>query len=142
MFCIVTSHFASQLKEHIALDRSSWSLKIVCNRLLQNAYGQKDILKVEYNDPYMYHSKLRDFPCASSTNTNFDSHKWPTVLVRRVKGNHAILRQMCVDHCILLVKHLSNHAFCNKRLQTLFKDQLVRSKATCSFKLRNQPQNI
>ena len=28
-----------RLKGHVALDRSSWSLKSVCNRLLQNAYG-------------------------------------------------------------------------------------------------------
>ena len=38
-----------------------------------------------------------------------------------------------MKHCILLLKHLSNHAFYNKRLQTLFKDQLDRSMATCSF---------
>ena len=25
------------------------------------------------------------------------------------KRNHAILRHICVDHCILLLKHLSNH---------------------------------
>jgi hypothetical protein len=35
-----------------------------------------------------------------------------------------------VDHCILLVNHLSNHTHF---IQTLFKDQLDRSKATCSF---------
>ena len=60
----------------------------------------------------------------------FDSHKWPTV------ENQAISRLICVDHCILLLNHLSNHkyAFYNKRLQTLFKDQLDRSKATCCFK--------
>ena len=41
----------------------------------------------------------------------------------------------CVDHYILVLKYRSNHyAFHNKRFQTLFKDQLVRSKATCSFK--------
>ena len=39
----------------------------------------------------------------------FDSDKWPTVLVRNVKGNRAVLRQICVDHCILLSKHLSHH---------------------------------
>ena len=27
------------LKEHVALERSGWSLNGVCNRLLQNAYG-------------------------------------------------------------------------------------------------------
>ena len=67
---------------------------------------------------------------------NFYSHKWPTVFSRRCKKeNRAILRQTCVDHCILLLKHLSNHMrFIKNRLQTLFIDQLVRSKATCSFK--------
>ena len=39
----------------------------------------------------------------------FDSHKWPTVLVRTVKGKPRNLRQTCVDHCIVLLKHLSNH---------------------------------
>ena len=37
-----------------------------------------------------------------------DSHKWPsTVLVEEVNENRAILRHVCVDHCILLLKHLS-----------------------------------
>ena len=39
----------------------------------------------------------------------FDSHKWLTVLVRKVKGKPRNLRQICVDHGILLLKHLSNH---------------------------------
>ena len=40
-----------------------------------------------------------------------------------------------MDHCILLLQHLSNHMhFIKKQLQTLFIYQLVRSKATCSFK--------
>ena len=39
-----------------------------------------------------------------------------------------------MDHCILLLQHLSiRFAFHNKRLQTLFKDQRDRSKATFSF---------
>ena len=29
--------------------------------------------------------------------------------VRKVKGKPLNLKQMCVDHCILLLKHLSNH---------------------------------
>ena len=53
----------------------------------------------------------------------FDSHKWPTVLVCKV--NHAISSQFCVDHYILLLNYLSNH----------LNDQLVLSKATCSFKI-------
>ena len=32
-----------------------------------------------------------------------------TVSVRDVKGNRAILNDTCVDHYILLLKHLSNH---------------------------------
>ena len=50
------------------------------------------------------------------------------------KENRTILSDTCVDHYILLLKHLSNHAFHNKRFQTLFIDQLVQSKATCSCK--------
>ena len=60
------------------------------------------------------------------------------MLVSKVIGKLPISRQIRVDHCILLLKHLSNHnAFYNKRLQMLFKDQLDRSKATCSFKERD-----
>ena len=65
----------------------------------------------------------------------FDSIKWQTVLVRNVKEKRAILIDTCVDHCILLLKHLSNHAFDNKRFQTLVKDQLDRTKAMCSFNI-------
>ena len=69
-----------------------------------------------------------------------DSHKWLTVLVDEVKVNLAILGHVCVDHCILLLKHLSTHnAFYIKRLQMLFKDQLGRSKAACSFQLLSTP---
>ena len=39
----------------------------------------------------------------------FDSHKWPTVLVRKVKGKPRNFEANCVDHCILLLQHLSNH---------------------------------
>ena len=56
------------LKEHVALDRTSWSVKSVCNRLLKNAYGWKDVLKVEYNDPRKFASKLNGFPFALRTN--------------------------------------------------------------------------
>ena len=55
------------------------------------------------------------------------------MLVDQVKETHAISSDTCVDHKILLLKYLSNHAFHNKRFQTLLKDKLVRSKATCSF---------
>ena len=77
------------LKEHVALDRSSWSSKSVCNRLLQNTHGYKDDLKVEYNDPHKFASKLRGFPFTLQTiltPQKFDSHKWPTVFVDEVKG--------------------------------------------------------
>ena len=39
----------------------------------------------------------------------FDSHKWPAVLVRKVKGTLRNSRQICMDHCTLLLNHLSNH---------------------------------
>ena len=41
----------------------------------------------------------------------FDSHKWLTVLVDDInkKENRAISRHVCVDRCILLLQHLSNH---------------------------------
>ena len=39
----------------------------------------------------------------------FDSHKWPTGLVRKVKGKPRNSRQICVDHYILFLKDLSNH---------------------------------
>ena len=38
------------------------------------------------------------------------------------KENHANLRHICVDHYILVLKHLPNHAFHNKRFQTIFVD--------------------
>ena len=57
------------LKEHIALDWSSWSIKSVCSRFLYNVYGWKDFLKVEYNGPHTFASKLRGFPFTVQTNT-------------------------------------------------------------------------
>ena len=50
-----------------------------------------------------------------------------TMLVRKVKGNRAISMQFFVDHCILLRTSFYPYAFYNKRLQTLFIDQIVRS---------------
>ena len=32
-------------------------------------YGWKDVLKVEYNDPHKFASKLRGFPFTERTNT-------------------------------------------------------------------------
>ena len=64
----------------------------------------------------------------------FDSHKWPTVLVDEVK------RKLCnFEACFCgslystFTTSFYSYAFHKKQLQTLFKDQLDRSKATCSF---------
>ena len=58
------------LKEHVALDRTTRSIRSICNnRLLKNAYGWKDVLKVEYNDPHKFASKLPGFPFTLRTNT-------------------------------------------------------------------------
>ena len=72
----------------------------------------------------------------------FDSHKWLTVLVDEVKRKPRNFKAyFCVDHCILLLQHLSNHIdFITNGYRTLFKDQLDRSKATCS--LKNQYTSI
>ena len=69
-----------KLKEHVALDRSTWSLKIVCNRLLYMHMIRKIFFKVKYNDPHKYHSKLRGFPFTSSTRSivNFMGVKFLT----------------------------------------------------------------
>ena len=53
--------FARCLDELVALDRTSWSIK--------TAYGQKDVLKVEYYDTHKYHTKLHGFPFTSRTDT-------------------------------------------------------------------------
>ena len=61
--------------------------------------------------PHKFDSKLRGFPFTLRTNTVghiFDSHKWSTVLARKVKGKPHNF-EASVDHCILLLKHLSNH---------------------------------
>ena len=57
------------LKEHLALDRTSWSTKSICNRLLWNAHGWKHVLKVEYIDPHKFALKLRCFSLNVRTNT-------------------------------------------------------------------------
>jgi hypothetical protein len=65
----------------------------------------------------------------------FDSHKWPTVLVRTVKGKPQNFEaNLCRSLYFTFTKSFQPYAFYNKRLQTLFKDQLIRSKATCFFK--------
>ena len=46
------------LKEHVALDRTSWSIESVCNRLFKKKKrkkkhgGWRDVLKLEYNDQH------------------------------------------------------------------------------------------
>ena len=64
---------------------------------------------------------------------NFDSHK--SQQFAKEKENHAILRQICVDHCILLLKHLSNHMyFITNGYKCFLYFPLVRPKATCPYK--------
>ena len=64
----------------------------------------------------------------------FDSHKWPTVLVRIVKGKpHNFVANLYGSLYSTFKTSSQSYAFKNKLLQTLFIDQLVRSKATCSF---------
>ena len=68
----------------------------------------------------------------------FDSHKWPTVLVDEVKGKPCNFEAcLCGSLYFTFTKSFYPYAFYNKRLQTLFKDQLDRSKATCPFKINN-----
>ena len=65
----------------------------------------------------------------------FDSHKWPTGFVRKVKGKTCNFEaNVCGSLYSTFKTSFYPYAFYNKRLQTLFKDQLHRSKATCSFK--------
>ena len=64
----------------------------------------------------------------------FDSHKWPTVLVRTVKGKPRNFEaNVCGPLYSTFKTSFQPMHFMKKRLQTLFIDQLVRSKATCSF---------
>ena len=58
--CNHVTVYALQLKEHDALDRSTWSFKSVCNRLFR-MHGWKDVLKVEYNDPHKHVSIMHGF---------------------------------------------------------------------------------
>ena len=67
----------------------------------------------------------------------FDSHhahKWPTVLVRKVTGKPRNFEaNLCGSLYSTFKSSFWPYAFYNKWSQTLFKDQLDRSKATCSF---------
>ena len=74
----------------------------------------------------IFHLRREETWSAILWSKNFDSIKWPTVLVRDVKENGAISRHVWVDYYIIPLKHISNHfAFYNKRFQTLFKDHPV-----------------
>ena len=55
----------------------------------------------------------------------FDSHKWPTVLVRKVRGKPRNFEaNVCGSLYSTFKTSFYPYAFHNKRLQTLFKDQL------------------
>ena len=58
----VTKVCYRELKEHVALDRSSWSFKSVCNRFVIKCIWLERCLKREYNDSHTFASKLRGFP--------------------------------------------------------------------------------
>ena len=51
----------------------------------------------------------------------FDSHKWPTMLVRKVKGKPCNFEANYCGSLYSTLKHLSNHAFYNKQSQALLK---------------------
>ena len=70
--------------------------------------------EVEYNDPHKLPQTYVVFLLlceltwsAISGSQKVDSHKWPTVLFNEIKGHRAISRYVCVDHCSLLLQHLS-----------------------------------
>ena len=54
------------LKERVALDRTSWSIETV---FYKKHMVEKNVLKVEYNDPHKLSSKLRGFLFTVRTNT-------------------------------------------------------------------------
>ena len=61
--------------------------------------------------------------------------KWPTVLVRDVKWKPCNFEwYLCRSFHSTFKTSFQPYTYYNKQLQTLFKDQLNRSKATCSFK--------
>ena len=68
----------------------------------------------------------------------FDSHKWPTVFVDEVTGKPHNFEWYFVWIIIFYFKKKKflSYAFYNKRLQTLFKNQLDRSEARYSFNFK------
>ena len=66
----------------------------------------------------------------------FESHKWPSVLLRAVKGKPCNLEAcLCGSLYSTFTASFYPYVFYKKQLQTLFVYQVVRSKATCCFKL-------
>ena len=62
--------------------------------------------------------------------------RWPTKLVCDVKGKPCNFEAcLCGSLCSTFTASSYPYAFYNERLQMLFKDQLDRSKATCTFKV-------
>ena len=67
----------------------------------------------------------------------FDSIKWPTVLVCKVKGKPCHFKAyLCGSLYATFKTSFRPYAFDNKRFQMLFLDQLARSKATGLFNTR------
>ena len=88
-----------------------------------------------------YALKLRGFPFTSLTKhvQPFMGVKltpiWPTVLFRNVKGKPCNFEaNLCGSLYSTFELSIVPYAFHNKRVQMLFNDRPVRSKATCSFK--------
>ena len=75
----------TRLKEHVALDRSSWSLKSICNRLLccksRIQWSIQKCLEIARFSFFLW-ELTRSAICGSQ---KFYSNKWPTVLVNEVK---------------------------------------------------------
>ena len=55
------------------MDRTSLSIKRLYSS--QNAYGWKDVLKVEYTDPDKFASEFRGFPFTVTRSANYGSQK-------------------------------------------------------------------
>ena len=92
------------------------------------------LLLCELTRSVIYGSQI--FDSAIYGSQIFDSHKWPNVLFRKVKGKpHNFEANLYGSLYSTFKTSFQSYAFYNKRLQTLFIDQFVRSKATCSFKV-------
>ena len=123
------------------MDWTSWSVKSVYNRLVIKCIWLRRCLKVEYNDPHKFASKLHGFSFTLLTTRSAImgvknlTPIWPTVLVDEVKGKPCNFEAcLCGSLYSTFITSFYPYAFYNTRLQTIFKDQLDRSKATCSFK--------